>query len=395
MHHGQEREAAFLRLDLPGDATRLLRRHLGVVEREPGVDEPPRRVPLEHVDLVRELPVVPRLAHRLVRLDGDAVEVLGCELRLHDRVPHGLRRRLHEHLVDLGRLHLGHRGHAVSSSSVLSSASADTRRSVYLSIHRSWISRIGTGLRKCSFSRPCRRVTTSPASSSTRRCFITPKRVISRSDSSSPSERPSRSKSRSRRKRRVGSASALKTRSSSMRGEYVTKWSHVKLNRTGCRDASYGYPEGFGPRKGESMHRIVRKPRLTAAGLAAVVIAAVALIAAGPASSKQDDGYTVHNLVSDQPGVADHMDPNLVNPWGIAASSSSPWWVSDNGMDVSTLYNGNGEAQFPPTPLVVSVPGGPTGTVFNGSTGFVISDGTNSGPARFLFATEAGTIRGW
>ena len=48
--------------------------------------------------------------------------------------------------------------HAVSSSSVLRSASADTWRSVYLSIHRSWISRIGTGLRKCSFSRPDRRV---------------------------------------------------------------------------------------------------------------------------------------------------------------------------------------------------------------------------------------------
>ena len=143
------------------------------------------------------------------------------------------------------------------------------------------------------------------------------------------------------------------------------------------------------------MHRIVRKPRLTVAGLASVVIAAVALVAAGPASGKHGDGYTVHNLVSDQPGVADHTDPNLVNAWGIAASSSSPWWVSDNGMDVSTLYNGAGVAQFPPTPLVVSVPGGPTGTVFNGSTGFVISDGTNSGPARFLFATEAGTIRGW
>ena len=99
----------------------------------------------------------------------------------------------------------------LSSSSVLRSTSAETRRSVYLSIQRSWISRIGTGLRKCSFSRPDRRVTTRPASSSTRRCFITPKRVISNSDSSSPSVRPSRSKSRSRRCRRVGSASALKT----------------------------------------------------------------------------------------------------------------------------------------------------------------------------------------
>ena len=65
------------------------------------------------------------------------------------------------------------------SRSGLSSASADTCGSVYLSIHRSWISRIGTRLRKCSFSRPDLRVVMSPASSSTLRCFITPKRVIS------------------------------------------------------------------------------------------------------------------------------------------------------------------------------------------------------------------------
>jgi uncharacterized protein (TIGR03118 family) len=144
------------------------------------------------------------------------------------------------------------------------------------------------------------------------------------------------------------------------------------------------------------MHRTVRKPRLIAAGLAALALAVGALIAAGSASGKHSDGYTVHNLVSDQAGVADHMDPNLVNAWGIAASSTSPWWVNDNGMDVSTLYNGDGVAQPQPTPLVVSVPGGPTGIVFNGSSGFVVSDGNgHSGPSVFMFATEAGTIRGW
>jgi uncharacterized protein (TIGR03118 family) len=144
------------------------------------------------------------------------------------------------------------------------------------------------------------------------------------------------------------------------------------------------------------MHRIVRKPRLIAAGLAAVVIAAGALVAASAAAGKNDDGYTVHKLVSDQPGVADHTDANLVNAWGITASPTSPWWVADNGTDVSTLYNGAGEAQFPPTPLVVSVAGGPTGTVWNGSSGFVVSDGNgHSGPSVFMFATEAGTIRGW
>jgi uncharacterized protein (TIGR03118 family) len=46
-------------------------------------------------------------------------------------------------------------------------------------------------------------------------------------------------------------------------------------------------------------------------------------------------------------------------------------------------------------PLVVTVEGGPTGTVFNGGTGFVVHSGAASGPARFLFASEDGIIRGW
>jgi hypothetical protein len=26
-----------------------------------------------------------------------------------------------------------------------------------------------------------------------------------------------------------------------------------------------------------------------------------------------------------------NVDPNLVNAWGLARASTSPWWVSDNG----------------------------------------------------------------
>src|SRR4030095_5796742 len=88
---------------------------------------------------------------------------------------------------------------------------------------------MGTGFRKCSFSLPDFRVTTSPARSSTRRCFITPKRDISSSDSNSVKVWPSRANSRSSRNRRVVSASALKMRSSSLDTalRYVTIWSHV------------------------------------------------------------------------------------------------------------------------------------------------------------------------
>ena len=62
-----------------------------------------------------------------------------------------------------------------------------------------------------------------------------------------------------------------------------------------------------------------------------------------PVSAKQD--YKQTNLVSDIPGLAKFTDPNLVNPWGLARSSTSPWWVSDNGMGVSTLYDGTGSAK--------------------------------------------------
>src|SRR3954447_2529991 len=101
----------------------------------------------------------------------------------------------------------------LSSSRVLSSLSVAAQGSAYLLTHRSWTSRIGTGFRKCSFSRPRLLVTTRPASSSTRRCFITPKRVIGRRASSAVSVCPSSANSSSRRPRRVGSAIALNTSS--------------------------------------------------------------------------------------------------------------------------------------------------------------------------------------
>src|SRR5229473_6658665 len=111
--------------------------------------------------------------------------------------------------------------------------------------------------------------------------------------------------------------------------------------------------------------------------------------------------YERTNLVSDIPGVARFTDSNLVNPWGLSHSPTSPWWVSDNGTGVSTLYKGDGTA----VPLVVTIPppGGspagttaaPTGNVFNGTSGFVVSTASGSGPSRFIFATEDGTISGW
>src|SRR5215469_5294598 len=107
--------------------------------------------------------------------------------------------------------------------------------------------------------------------------------------------------------------------------------------------------------------------------------------------------YKQTNLVADQSGVAAATDPHLVNPWGLSRSSTSPWWVSDNGTGLATLYDGSGGIKT----LVVTIPTGdpnvsstgtPTGTLFNGTTGFVLANGK---PANFLFVTEDGTVSGW
>jgi uncharacterized protein (TIGR03118 family) len=110
--------------------------------------------------------------------------------------------------------------------------------------------------------------------------------------------------------------------------------------------------------------------------------------------------YTQTNLVSNTSGVAPVTDPQLINPWGLSRSSSSPWWISDNGTGLSTLYNGPGAKQG----LVVTVPpadpnnkntplGTPTGTIANGSpTDFLLAPGK---PSLFLFSTIDGTIAGW
>ena len=127
-------------------------------------------------------------------------------------------------------------------------------------------------------------------------------------------------------------------------------------------------------------------------------------LAAAPAVHADGHFYKQHNLVSDGFVKADHTDTNLVNAWGVAFNPFGPVWVADNGTGVSTLYDGAGIPQpLTPSPLVVTIPspkddnggGNPTGIVFNGSTGFVVSKDKVSGASRFIFATEDGVIAGW
>lgn len=126
---------------------------------------------------------------------------------------------------------------------------------------------------------------------------------------------------------------------------------------------------------------------LLAVLLPMMLAGAVAPANASRAAAAKPNAYKVTALVADQSGHAANVDANLVNPWGLAASSGSPWWVANNGSSTSTIHMGDGTAAA----LVVSVPTAPTGVVFNGGAQFLVG----SSPALFLFSTEGGTIRAW
>src|SRR2546429_8964779 len=94
-------------------------------------------------------------------------------------------------------------------------------------------------------------------------------------------------------------------------------------------------------------------------------------------SASAQSAYAQRNLVSDVPGLAANTDTNLLNPWGIAFSASSPFWISDNHSGFATLYDSSGTPQS----LVVAVPpstGGappaaPTGLVFHNTTNVIVA----------------------
>jgi uncharacterized protein (TIGR03118 family) len=154
-------------------------------------------------------------------------------------------------------------------------------------------------------------------------------------------------------------------------------------------------PDGPGPRSRPGAHGLGRLRNVLALGL----VAALAILApvASAGASQPDNSYHQTNLVSDLPGMAQLTDPDVVNPWGLAASPTSPVWVANNGTGKATLYRGFVDGSpIAKVPLVVSIPGGaPTGQVFNPTPGFVVSSGTASGPALFIFASEAGLVTGW
>jgi uncharacterized protein (TIGR03118 family) len=124
---------------------------------------------------------------------------------------------------------------------------------------------------------------------------------------------------------------------------------------------------------------------------------------AAPPHDGHGSGFQQINMVSDQQGVAPVMDPALVNAWGLSASPGtdaspgSPLWVSDNGVDKTTLYQGTSPTTVSNVRTIDVTSGAPTGQVFNTDAGgFVIHDAANnSASSLFLFDSENGGIDGW
>lgn len=122
---------------------------------------------------------------------------------------------------------------------------------------------------------------------------------------------------------------------------------------------------------------------LSAALAAGLALAASAAHAGG--------AYTATALVTDT------TDPSLVNAWGVSYAPGGPFWISDNGTGLSTLYTGTGAK----VPLTVAIyPGAgtstPTGQVFNAAgAGFQVSSGGKTGSSVFIFDNEDGAISGW
>jgi uncharacterized protein (TIGR03118 family) len=124
--------------------------------------------------------------------------------------------------------------------------------------------------------------------------------------------------------------------------------------------------------------------------VAALTATAVLIAIPNSGLASPISAFAQTNLVSDIPGLAGVTDADLKNPWGISFAHTSPFWISENGMGLATLYNGAGARQA----LTVTIPGAgggmsaPTGQVFSGGGSAFNGD-------RFIFASEDGTVSGW
>ncbi len=109
--------------------------------------------------------------------------------------------------------------------------------------------------------------------------------------------------------------------------------------------------------------------------------------------------YSVRYLASDGIVPADHIDPNLLNPWGLVAPIFGPFVIANNHAGNATFQTGSGAPFSFIVPHAVNIaPFGdsaPTGVVLNNGGGFAVSEGSSHGPSWLIFVGEDGRVSGW
>src|SRR2546428_10165394 len=138
------------------------------------------------------------------------------------------------------------------------------------------------------------------------------------------------------------------------------------------------------------MRQVSGSVRLRGKGIVVFTFATLVLFAMPSSAAAVSGRYTVTALVSNNGVPGTPVDARLLNAWGLVAGPGTPWWVSDNGADFSTLSNATGVKRN----LNVSVDGAPTGIVFNGDSTSFRAGPSNAG-ALFIFATEGRTTARW
>ena len=169
-------------------------------------------------------------------------------------------------------------------------------------------------------------------------------------------------------------------------------------------------PESSVPsRSGDGRRRRARRAWLPGTVVAAAAVVPLSLVPTGVAGAAEHGGrapFVQTNLVSNLSTVgAQIQDADLQNPWGLAFGPTTPLWAADNNSGKATLYSVNpGGTQVTKLGVTVDVPGGrastqdgssPTGQVFNGTPGFVVTTTAGRGPAFFIFDSESGQITAW
>lgn len=135
-------------------------------------------------------------------------------------------------------------------------------------------------------------------------------------------------------------------------------------------------------------YRTPRFPDLSAM----FVFVAVSAAAIAPAYAAP---IQVINLVTDDQSAnsAQTTDPDLVNAWGVSYLPTGPFWVSDNGTGVTTLYKVDPSTNATTKlGLTVTIPG--DGSITGQTANPDFASGSFGGNL-FVFVSEDGTISGW